>query len=160
MTNKCTYLLNKDVIAKQSILYSEFCVLNEISNIKINNHKLSSNEKKLIIDKLFKIKKIVKVNDLKQVLLDYQVYSEIDSITGISDNDKFTSNMSSFIDMKNLFGTIDENNIEMIEKIIEWITIFEDKKILKRKIKNEYNLDDKIINKLVKKRTFSRFKIL
>ena len=152
MTNKCTYLLNKDVIAKQSILYSEFCVLNEISNIKINNHKLSSNEKKLIIDKLFKIKKIVKINDLKQVLLDYQVYSEIDSITGISDNDKFTSNMSSFIDMKNLFGTIDENNIEMIEKIIEWITIFEDKKILKRKIKNEYNLDDKIINKLVKKR--------
>lgn len=94
---------------------------------------------------------MVKVNDLKKLLLDYQVYSEIDSITGLTDNEKFISNMSSFIDMQNLFGKIDENNIQMVEKIIEWITIFEDKKILKRKIKNEYQLDEKVINQLAKK---------
>ena len=82
---------------------------------------------------------MVKVNDLKKLLLDYQVYSEIDSITGLTDNEKFISNMSSFIDMQNLFGKIDENNIQMVEKIIEWITIFEDKKILKRKIKMNIN---------------------
>lgn len=45
MTNKCTYLLNKDVIARQSILYSEFCILNELANVRINNHKLAPNEK-------------------------------------------------------------------------------------------------------------------
>ena len=151
MTNKCTYLLNKDVIPKQSILYSEFCVLNELANIRINNHKLTSKEKQLVIEKLFKIKKIVKINDLKQLLLDYQVYSEIDTITGIVDDYKFMSNMSSFIDMKNLFGKIDEDNIEMIEKIIEWMTIFEDKKILKSKIKSKYGLDEKMINQLAKK---------
>ena len=151
MTNKCTYLLNKDVIPKQSILYSEFCVLNELANIRINNHKLTSKEKQLVIEKLFKIKKIVKINDLKQLLLEYQVYSEIDTITGIVDDYKFMSNMSSFIDMKNLFGKIDEDNIEMIEKIIEWITIFEDKKILKSKIKSKYGLDEKMINQLSKK---------
>jgi CRISPR-associated protein, csn1 family len=59
--------------------------------------------------------------------------------------------MSSYIDMKEIFGIVDKNNIEMIENIIEWITIFEDKKILKRKIEREYHLDEKIINRLAKK---------
>lgn len=45
MTNKCTYLINEDVIPKQSLLYSEFCVMNELANIRVNNHKLSSKEK-------------------------------------------------------------------------------------------------------------------
>ena len=151
MTNKCTYLLNEDVIPKQSILYSEFCVLNELANVRVNNHKLSPKEKKLIIDKLFKVKKTVKLKDLKQMLIDYQVYPEITSITGLAEVDKFMSNMTSYIDMENILGEINETNIEMAENIIEWITIFEDKKILKRKIRKTYNLNEQIINKLSKK---------
>ena len=72
-------------------------------------------------------------------------------MTGLAEVDKFMSNMSSYIDMKEIFGIVDENSIEMIENIIEWITIFEDKKILKRKIEREYHLDEKIINRLAKK---------
>ena len=152
MTNKCTYLLGEDVIPKQSILYSEFCVLNELANIRINNQRISSKVKKLIINELFKVKKIVRKKDLKQMLLDKQIYSKIESITGLSDEEKFLSNMASFVDMKEIFEKIDEENIDMIEKIIEWITIFEDKKILKRKIKVEYKLDDKIVSKILKKK--------
>lgn len=151
MTNKCTYLLNEDVIPKQSILYTEFCVRNELANIRVNNHKLSPKTKNLIIEKLFKVKKNIRVKDLKQLLINYQIFEEIDSVTGLAEVDKFMSNMASYIDMKELFGIVNENNREMIEKIIEWITIFEDKKILKEKIKNEYHLDEKIINKLTKK---------
>lgn len=151
MTNKCTYLLNEDVIPKQSILYTEFCVRNELANIRVNNHKLSPKTKDLIIEKLFKVKKNVNVKDLKQLLIEKQVFERIDSVTGFAEVDKFMSNMASYIDMKELLGEVNENNIEMIEKIIEWITIFEDKKILKRKISNEYHLDEKIINKITKK---------
>lgn len=151
MTNKCTYLLSEDVIPKQSILYSEFCVRNELANVRVNNHKLSPQTKDLIIEKLFKMKKTAKVKDLKQVLIDNQIFKEISSVTGLAEVDKFMSNMPSYIDMKEIFGIIDENNIEMIENIIEWITIFEDKKILKRKIEREYHLDEKIINRLAKK---------
>lgn len=151
MTNKCTYLLNEDVMPKQSILYSEFCVLNELANIRVNNHKLTPKEKSLIIEKLFKVRKTVKLSDFKQTLIDYQIYKEIDSITGLAEVDKFMSNMASYIDMEKLLGEINKENIEMVENIIEWITIFEDKKILKRKIKKEYNLDEKIINQLIKK---------
>lgn len=151
MTNKCTYLLNEDVIPKQSILYSEFCVRNELANIRVNGYKLSPETKDLIIDKLFKIKKSVKLKDFKQFLIDFQIYKNIETISGLAEEDKFMSNMISYIDMREIFGNIDENNIEMIEKIIEWVTIFEDKKILKRKIKNEYNLDSKIIDKIARK---------
>lgn len=151
MTNKCTYLLNEDVIPKQSILYSEFCVLNELANIKVNNHKLAPKEKEMIIEKLFKYRKTVKLKEFKQFLIDYQIYKEVDSIIGLAEEDKFISNMSSYIEMKEILGNIDGKNIEMVENIIEWITIFEDKKILKRKIKKEYNLDDNTIEKLAKK---------
>ena len=33
MTNKCTYLLNEDVIPKESLLYTRFCLLNELNNL-------------------------------------------------------------------------------------------------------------------------------
>lgn len=151
MTNKCTYLINEDVIPKQSILYSEFCVLNELANIRVNNHKLTPKTKQLIIDKLFKVKKTIKQRDLKQVLTDFQVFPEVTSITGLAEVDKFMSNMSSYIDIENILGCINDENIEMVENIIEWITIFEDKKILKRKIKNTYNLEDKVVSQLIKK---------
>lgn len=55
MTNKCTYILNEDVIPKQSILYSKFCVLNELNNIKINEKSLPKDMKRLIVDALFKL---------------------------------------------------------------------------------------------------------
>ena len=46
--------------------------------------------------------------------------------------------MASYIDMKNIFGLVDDSNIDKCEKLIYWITIFEDKKILKKKIQKEY----------------------
>lgn len=150
MTNKCTYLLNEDVIPKQSILYSEFCVLNELSNIRINNQKLTPKVKKQIIEELFKKNKTVTEKQLKEKLLEKQLYTEINSITGFAQENKFASNMSAYIDMSKILGQINDENIEMIEKIIEWITIFEDKKILKEKIKVEYNLEPEIIKKLAK----------
>lgn len=152
MTNKCTYLLNEDVIPKQSILYSEFCVRNELANIRVNGYKLSPQTKDLVINKLFKVKKSIKLKDFKQFLLDYQLYKSVENISGLAEEDKFMSNMISYIDMQEIFGSVNENNIQMIEKIIEWITIFEDKKILKRKIKKEYGLDSKIIDKIARKK--------
>lgn len=150
MTNKCTYLINEDVIPKQSILYSKFCVLNELSNIRVNNQKITADIKKEIIEKLFKTNKIIKEKDLKNMLIDNQIYKEIYSITGFTQDNKFLSNMSSYIDMKKIFGDINNKNIEMIEKIIEWITIFEDKKILKEKIEDEYRLPNETIKKILK----------
>ncbi len=143
MTNKCTYLLNKDVIPKNSILYSEFCLLNELNNIRINNEKLSKEFKNKAIEVLFKHKKNVKVEEFKKL---YELDGiKVREFSGTSETDKFSSSLSSYIDMEKIFGKVDEDNIQMCEKLIYWITIFEDKDMLKRKILKEYK--DRITQK-------------
>ena len=59
MTNKCTYLINEDVMPKESLLYTKFCVLNELNNIRVSDKHLAKDEKNRIIDELFKKNKKV-----------------------------------------------------------------------------------------------------
>ena len=149
MTNKCTYILNEDVIPKQSILYSKFCVLNELNNIKINEKSLPKDMKRLIVDALFKKKKKVTKNMLINLLKTEGI--TVETITGLSDENNFTSNMEAYIDMTKILGKVDDSNIQQCEKLIYWITIFEEKKILRRKIQNEYKeLTEQQVDALVK----------
>lgn len=134
---------------KQSLLYSKFCVLNELNNIRIDGKHISKDTKKEIIEKVFKQKKKV----TKRALIDFYKIEGINikRIEGLQDGENFMSNMSAYIDMVKIFGKVDEQNYEKCENLIYWITIFEEKKILKRKIKNEYpEITEEQINKLVK----------
>jgi len=40
MTNQCTYLLDQDVLPKQSLLYQKYMVLNELNNLKIDGKRV------------------------------------------------------------------------------------------------------------------------
>ena len=53
MTNQCTYLFHEEVVPKNSLLYSEFMVLNELNNVKIRAEKLPVELKKEIVRNLF-----------------------------------------------------------------------------------------------------------
>lgn len=151
MTNKCTYLLNEDVMPKQSILYSKFCVLNELNNIRINNHHLSKSDKADIIEEIFKKQKKVTLKNIKEHYKHKKI--EIETISGLIDDTNFMSNMEAYIDMEKILGKVDDTNIDMCEELIYWITIFEEKKILKRKIQEKYkNLNNKQVEELCKKR--------
>lgn len=151
MIKKCTYLVDEYVMPKNSLLYTEYCVLNELSNIRINDKRISTNTKKLLIDELFKDSNKVTVKKFKEFLIEKQQYQEINSITGLAMPNEFMSSMKPYKDMKNIFGVIDELNYNMIEEIIRWITIFEDKKILRSKIEEKYtNITAEQINKIVK----------
>ncbi len=148
MTNKCTYLLNENVIPKQSLLYSKFCVLNELNNIRVDGEHIGKNTKKAIIDNVFKQKKKV----TKKSLIDFYKLEgrTVKSIEGLQDGENFMSNMSSYIDMIKIFGEVDEDNYKKCENLIYWITIFEEKKILKRKIRKEYpEISEEQIRKLI-----------
>lgn len=149
MTNKCSYLTNEDVIPKQSLLYSYFCVLNELNNIRVNDKHLAKDIKTEILNDLFREKKKVTLKMLKKYLDEHALPNS--TITGLADEENFNSNMASYIDMKNIFGEINEGNYEQCENLIYWITIFEEKKILKRKIKKEYpNISEEQIKKILK----------
>ncbi len=151
MTNKCTYLVNEDVMPKQSLLYSEFCVLNELNNVRVNNKHIAKDSKRRIIEDIFKKQKKVTAKNIRDWYRKEGI--EAKNISGLSDGNTFNSNMSSYIDLNRILGKVDEDNYEECENIIYWITIFEDKKILKRKIKKEYSkLTDEQVNQLVKLR--------
>ncbi len=160
MTNKCTYIIDEDVMPKESLLYSKFCVLNELNNIRVNGNHLAKDTKQKIIDNLFKKNKKITVNRLKDFLkVEGFTKTEID---GLQETGCFMSNMASYIDMERILGKVDESNYEQCENLIYWITIFEEKKILKRKIEKEYGknspckdnlkLNEKQINELSKLR--------
>lgn len=155
MTNKCTYLPTEDVIPKESLLYSKFTVLQELNNIRINNRKLSKDAKIDLIENIFKKdSKITKKKVVEYYLKNGFEKCEID---GLQDGENFMSNMKSYVDLTRILGReIVENNDEDCETIIYYITIFEDNKILKRKIEREFkekfDLTKEQINKLSKLR--------
>lgn len=135
MTNKCTYLPKEDVMPKESLVYAEFCVLNELNNIRYNDGiELSKEEKEKIIEEIFKKTKTVKKAKLKE-FLERENNKEVYRITGFQKEDEFASSLKAYIDFNKLLNPITKENFEMVEKIIEWITIFEDKDILKEKLK-------------------------
>ena len=75
-----------------------------------------------------------------KVLRKYYKYynSEKLDIRGYRKEKQFAGSLTSYIDFTNIFGEVNDSNFEMIETIIKWITIFQDKKILKEKIKENY----------------------
>jgi CRISPR-associated endonuclease Csn1 len=49
MTNKCTYLRKEDVLAKNSMLYSKFSLLNELNNLKVDGKRIEPDMKQKFI---------------------------------------------------------------------------------------------------------------
>lgn len=157
MISSCTYLLNEKAIPANSILYSKFKVLNELKQIKINDIPLSKELQEQIYNELFlnalgtitdkKFKEYLYANKITDI------YGDDILIKGYSADEKFANNMKSYVDFFGIDGVFEntEYTIEDAEKIIEWITIFEDKNILKIKLIREYpDLNEEKINKLLK----------
>lgn len=145
MTATDTYLLSEPVLPKNSMMYQEFEVLNELNNIKVNGEKLTYTEKKKLIDEAFKVKKTVSVKTLVEVLGNKRVKGAVKSVTGLSDTNpdwlkrKFTFSLSTYIDYKKMFGDlVDDMTVrDDMEKMIEWATVFPDAQTLSRKIEEE-----------------------
>ncbi|MEG0282973.1 MAG: type II CRISPR RNA-guided endonuclease Cas9, partial [Clostridia bacterium] len=140
MTNKCTYLPEEDVMPKNSLLYSKYCVLNELNKISCNDKLLSVEEKNAILNEIFKKKKTIKAKTIEDFLL-IQNHKKVESISGFQKENEFASNMASYVDFDKILGGINEQNTPMIENIIEWITVFEDRDILEQKIIDVYGKD-------------------
>ena len=139
MTNKCTYLNGEDVIPKDSFLYSEYIILNELNKVQVNDEFLNKEIKKKIIEDLFKKSKKIIEKNFREYLLVNQIANKTVELKGIKD--AFNSNYVSYIKFKDIFG--DKLNLdiykEISEKSILWKCLYgDDKKIFEKKIKNEY----------------------
>lgn len=139
LTNKCTYLIGEDVLPKNSLLYSEFTVLNELNNVRIGEtmQKLPLSLKEKVMDNLFSCHKHVsRTKFIKYLVSEGIDKKEAESISGL-DGD-FKSSLSSLIDMKHILGN--DFSREDAEKMIQDITIFGgDKKMLKNRLHREFS---------------------
>lgn len=154
LTNKCTYLLGEDVLPKSSLLYSEFMLLNELNNVRIDGKPLENTVKEHLIEAVFKQdhKKMTK-NRIEQFLKDNNYIPEKHKpdITGLDGEIK--NDLASYRDMVRILGS--KFDISMAEDIITDITIFgESKKMLRETLRNKFasHLDDEAIKKLSKLR--------
>lgn len=136
MRNKCTYLPDKDVLPKNSLLYQEYECRNELKNVTVNGKRLSPDIQNRIIDELFTKEYSVNYKKLAKYLYDNQIYDTSSLvITGTADDKSFMSSRKSYIDFTKKIGIeITPENKAAIEEVIKWITLFEDKKILSKKL--------------------------
>lgn len=139
LTNKCTYLIGEDVLPKNSLLYSEFTVLNELNNVRIGEtmQKLPLRLKEKVMDNLFsRHKHVSRTKFIKYLVSEGIDKKEAESISGL-DGD-FKSSLSSLIDMEHILGN--DFSREDAEKMIKDITIFGgDKKMLKNRLHREFS---------------------
>ena len=136
LTNKCTYLSGEDVLPKNSLLYSEYALLNELNALIYEGNRISVEARDVIVTKLFKeqgkkaTKKTIKELLKTEGFIDGK--GEIAGIDNIVKND-----LKSYRDFKKILG--DKFDKERVENIILWITLYgESRKLVKEKIIKVY----------------------
>ena len=136
MRNNCTYLPDEEVLPKNSLLYQEYEVRNELKNVTVNGERLSPDIQNRIVDELFNKEPSVAHKKLIKYLYDNQICNTTSLvISGTAKEKSFASSRKSYIDFTQKVGTpITPKNQQAIEEIIKWITLFEDKKILAKKL--------------------------
>lgn len=150
-TNKCTYLPSEKVLPKNSLLYSEYTVLNEINNIKVsvNGIEIFANNvqlKKDLFNKVFKNKKKVTQKAIQKFLINEGKCKKDDDILITGVDTECTSSLTSYIEFKKIFDKTDidietDSVKEKLENIIFWISVYDEgegKKMLKEKITKTY----------------------
>ena len=136
MRNHCTYLPDEEVLPKNSLLYQEYEVRNELKSVTVNGERLSPDIQNRIVEELFTKEPSVTYKKLVKYLYDNQIYNA-DSliISGTAKEKSFASSRKSYLDFTNKIGIeITPKTQKAIEEIIKWITLFEDKKILAKKL--------------------------
>lgn len=141
LIGKCTYT-GAPVLPKDSLLYSEFMLLNELNPLRLNGNELPVSVKQKLIEDLFK-KENRRVT--KKRILDYLVMhgyaAKTDEISGIDDPVK--TRLRSYHDFAPLIPVLGE---EAVEKIIEGTLVYsDDKRMLRRWLKKNFpalNEDD------------------
>lgn len=140
LVGRCTYT-GDVVLPKDSLLYSEYTVLNEINNIKVNGHPISVEDKQQIYNDLFLDNKKAKTKkSLKQYMVANGLMEKTDEISGV--DDKINSNLKSYHDFLNILEKTN-NNTDLVEEIIEHIIVFgSDKKMLREWLDEKRELDE------------------
>ncbi len=146
LIGRCSYTA-LPVLPKDSLIYSEFTVLNEINTLAVNGKPITTQAKKLIFENLFvnSCKKVTKKSIL-ECLCSNGLAKKDDNITGVDDVIK--SKLKSYHDLKFIFEKTSDKNL--IEEIIKMVVVFgDDKRMLRRWLRDNCSmLDDNDFSKI------------
>lgn len=167
MTGDCTYLAGEPTLPKCSLLYEEFCVLNELNGVRWSDdgddwRRLDAVQREGIINDLFHKYRRVTYKKIADWLVQ-QGDATNPRVKGGQGEFALESKMGSLIFFtKDIFpgeeivpGT---RLYEDVETIILWNTLFEDRAILREKLESEFGqsgkglLNDAQIKAICKKR--------
>ena len=167
MTGDCTYLAGEKTLPKCSLLYEEFCVLNELNGVRWSEdgddwHRLDAAQREGIINDLFHKYRRVTYKKIADWLVQ-QGDATNPRVKGGQGESALESKMGSlFFFTKDIFpgeeiipGT---RLYKDVETIILWNTLFEDRTILREKLESEFGqsgkglLNDAQIKAICKKR--------
>ena len=167
MTGDCTYLAGKKTLPKCSLLYEEFCVLNELNGVRWSEdnddwHRLDAAQREGIIQDLFHKTRRVTYKKIEDWLVQ-QGEATYPHVKGGQGENALESKLGSYIFFtKDIFpgATMEPGSklYEDVETIILWNTLFEDRAILKEKLEDEFGpagsglLDAAQIKAICKKR--------
>lgn len=144
LTGNDTYLLGEPTLPKQSLLYQEYEVLNELSNVRLEDRlgdhwtdrrrlRLDPEMKTRIVKELFMTRKTVTKKAVQNLIQKYT--GEEVTLFGLADESKFLSGLTSWNDLRKVFGdrilTIPH---QTLESIVEAQTVFEDKVSLRHQL--------------------------
>lgn len=143
MKNACTFLIDEATLPKFSLLYSEFMLLNEMNNWMIEGEKITKEVKEYLIENYYKKEARPSIKSIKSSLKQY--YSHEVSLTTRTCKEVVAedihASLKPFIDMADVkaFGPDfdkDASKYDLAEQVIFIITMFEDKDLKRKKLKD------------------------
>jgi CRISPR-associated endonuclease Csn1 len=166
MLNKCTYLPDCYCLPKSSLLYSRYEVVSFLNNIAINGRPLpahSTDPAEVSKDELF-AKVFSKGRVTLHSLVSYlkSKYGKFDdsllTFIGGKQVDEIPCSLQSYADFVGIFGQdYVEKHLNEVEGMIRDLTIFTDRGIIERRLKNVYHLVDEQKIRRVKNLSYSGF---
>lgn len=155
MTSDCSYLIGEGVLPRNSLMYEEFCVLNELNGARYSVdgddwRRFDYADRMGIMDDLFRQRRSVTYKMVEDWMRANRGWARVHVRGGQGEN-KFESSLLAYrFFCKDVFKTdeLSPSLIPMVEAIILWSTLFEDRSILKEQLIR--NFSDRLSSEQIK----------
>lgn len=146
MTGTCTYLIDEPVLPRHSLLYEEFCVLNELNVMKFSidggkPRRFDTSDRLGIVRDQFETKGSYSLRGIEEWLERHHGWQGV-RVTGSQGESGLESRLSTRRDFCRLFGvhSLEEAPLTagQMEEIVLWSTVYEDRGILRHLLEEKY----------------------
>ena len=167
MTGTCSYLYGEPVLPRHSLLYEEFCVLNELNGSKWGErgkrlHRFDHIDKTAVIEELFKRYATVSYERIQNWLM--HEHGIVDAeVSGAQGSTGYESKLSTYRDFCKVLAVrnLDDACLtyDEMEEIVLWNTVFEDRDIFRLRLRDKYGPegDGRLTNSQIKKLVNKRY---